>query len=133
MASEMSVAPPGTVNNATRYQRIGTRQRETDVYSELMDRDFFDRVLVAADRAFDCGERVGDLGDDARGIPHARQRNEALAAGELTKSQLIGQAMSNKAVSSGKVTAVGARFLSASRRRQARLPTPLHSKPESRA
>ena len=27
MASEMSVAPTGTVNNATRYQRIGTRQR----------------------------------------------------------------------------------------------------------
>ncbi|MBT2300144.1 SDR family oxidoreductase [Variovorax paradoxus] len=34
-----------------------------------------------------------------------RNRPGALAAGELTKSQLIGQAMSNKAVSSGKVTA----------------------------
>jgi NAD(P)-dependent dehydrogenase (short-subunit alcohol dehydrogenase family) len=34
-----------------------------------------------------------------------RNRPDALAAGELTKSQLIGQAMSNKAVSSGKVTA----------------------------
>ncbi|MBT2324080.1 SDR family oxidoreductase [Variovorax paradoxus] len=34
-----------------------------------------------------------------------RNRPGALAAGELTKSQMIGQAMSNKAVSSGKVTA----------------------------
>jgi NAD(P)-dependent dehydrogenase (short-subunit alcohol dehydrogenase family) len=34
-----------------------------------------------------------------------RNRPGALAAGELTRSQLIGQAMSNKAVSSGKVTA----------------------------
>jgi NAD(P)-dependent dehydrogenase (short-subunit alcohol dehydrogenase family) len=34
-----------------------------------------------------------------------RNRPGALAAGQLTKSQLIGQAMSNKAVSSGKVTA----------------------------
>ena len=34
-----------------------------------------------------------------------RNRPGALAGGELTKSQLIGQAMSNKAVSSGKVSA----------------------------
>jgi NAD(P)-dependent dehydrogenase (short-subunit alcohol dehydrogenase family) len=34
-----------------------------------------------------------------------RNRPKALAAGELTKSQLIGQAMSDKAVSSGKVSA----------------------------
>ena len=34
-----------------------------------------------------------------------RNRPGALPAGELTKSQMIGQAMSNKAVSSGKVTA----------------------------
>ncbi len=34
-----------------------------------------------------------------------RNRPGALASGEMTKSQLIGQAMSNKAVSSGKVSA----------------------------
>ncbi len=34
-----------------------------------------------------------------------RNRPGALAAGEMTKSQLIGQAMSNKAVSSGKISA----------------------------